>query len=116
MKTIFFDVDKITRDYLEKQQICTGDTVLLPESMENISQQQYEQIKDAEIIYRIILHFQLSNEVFKSNFVISCINYNSKIIFFFILRISFFYFKRSVIKISECQCHKIKRIYCNINI
>ena len=50
MKTVFFDVDKITRDYLEKQQICTGDTVLLPESMENISQQQYEQIKDAEII------------------------------------------------------------------
>ena len=34
MKTVFFDVDKITRDYLEKQQICTGDTVLLPESME----------------------------------------------------------------------------------
>ena len=50
MKTVFFDVDKITKEYLEKQSVCTGNVVLLPESMENISPAQYEQIKDAEII------------------------------------------------------------------
>ncbi len=50
MKTVFFDVDKITKDYLEKQPICTGDVVMLEESMENISDEQFQQIKDAEII------------------------------------------------------------------
>lgn len=50
MKAVFFDVDKITKDYLEKQQICNGDVVMLSESMENISQEQFEKVKDAEII------------------------------------------------------------------
>lgn len=50
MKIVFFDVDKITRDYLEKQQICDGDVVLLEESMENISAEQFERVKDAEVI------------------------------------------------------------------
>ena len=50
MKIVFFDVDEITKNYLEKQKICTGDVVLLSESMENISPAQYEQVKDAEVI------------------------------------------------------------------
>ena len=50
MKAVFFDVDKITKDYLEKQQICDGNGVMLSESMENISQEQFEKVKDAEII------------------------------------------------------------------
>ena len=50
MKAVFFDVDKITKDYLEKQQICDGNVVMLSESMENISQEQFEKVKDAEII------------------------------------------------------------------
>lgn len=50
MKVVFFDVDKITKDYLEKQQICDGNVVMLSESMENISQEQFEKVKDAEII------------------------------------------------------------------
>ncbi len=50
MKIVFFDVDKITRNYLEKQIICNGDVVMLEESMENISPQQYELTKDAEVI------------------------------------------------------------------
>lgn len=50
MKVVFFDVDKITKDYLEKHQICDGNVVMLSESMENISPQQFEQVKDAQII------------------------------------------------------------------
>lgn len=50
MKIVFFDVDEITKNYLEKQKICTGDVVLLNESMENITPRQYEQVKDAEVI------------------------------------------------------------------
>lgn len=50
MKAVFFDVDKITKDYLEKHQICDGNVVMLSESMENISQEQFEKVKDAEII------------------------------------------------------------------
>ena len=50
MKAVFFDVDKITKDYLEKQQICDGNVVMLSESMENISQEQFEKVKDAEIV------------------------------------------------------------------
>ncbi len=50
MKVVFFDVDKITKDYLEKHQICDGNVVMLSESMENISQEQFEKVKDAEII------------------------------------------------------------------
>lgn len=50
MKIVFFDVDKITREYLSQKQICDGNIVLLEESMENISPAQYEQIKDAHVI------------------------------------------------------------------
>ncbi len=50
MKIVFFDVDRITRHYLSQNQICNGNVVLLEESMENISPEQYEQIKDAEVI------------------------------------------------------------------
>ncbi len=50
MKTVFFDVDGITRHYLEQHQICNSDVVLLEESMENISSQQHQLIKQAEII------------------------------------------------------------------
>lgn len=50
MKTVFFDVDKITRDYLQKHSLFHSDMFLLEESMENISPSQYEQIKDAQII------------------------------------------------------------------
>lgn len=50
MKVVFFDVDKITRDYLKNQPICNGDVVMLEESMENITPEQYEKIKDAEVI------------------------------------------------------------------
>lgn len=50
MKAVFFDVDKITKDYLEKHSICDGNVVMLSESMENISQEQFEKVKDAEIV------------------------------------------------------------------
>ena len=50
MKTVFFDVDDITKNYLRQKQICDGDVILLEESMENISSRQYQQVKDAEII------------------------------------------------------------------
>lgn len=50
MKAVFFDVDKITKDYLEKQQMDGIDAVMFSESMENISQEQFEKVKDAEII------------------------------------------------------------------
>ena len=50
MKAVFFDVDKITKDYLEKQQMDGLDAVMFSESMENISQEQFEKVKDAEII------------------------------------------------------------------
>lgn len=50
MKVVFFDVDKITRDYLKNQPICNGDVVMLEESMENITPEQYEKVKDAEVI------------------------------------------------------------------
>lgn len=50
MKTVFFDVDNITRNYLESHQICDGDVILLEESMENITPEQYAQIKDTQII------------------------------------------------------------------
>jgi D-lactate dehydrogenase len=63
MKTVFFDVDNITRNYLNQQQICDGDVLLLEESMENISPQQYEQVKDAEVI-SVFVHtaLRMNNE------------------------------------------------------
>ena len=62
MKTVFFDVDNITKDYLKQKQICTGNTIFLEESMENISQQQYEQVKDAEVI-SVFVHTNLEKIV-----------------------------------------------------
>lgn len=50
MKIVFFDVDEITRNYLKGKPVCEGDVTLLAESMENISPEQYEKIKDAEVI------------------------------------------------------------------
>lgn len=50
MKTVFFDVDGITKEYLSSRQICNGDVVMIRESMENISKEQYEKIKDAEVL------------------------------------------------------------------
>lgn len=50
MKIVFFDVDDITRKYLENKPICDGDVIMLPESMENITVRQYEKVKDAEVI------------------------------------------------------------------
>lgn len=50
MKIVFFDVDRITRDYLAKRHICDGDVILLEESMENISEEQFSYIKEADVI------------------------------------------------------------------
>lgn len=58
MKVVFFDVDKITREYLDSKQICAGDVVMLEESMENITPAQYETVKDAEII-SVFVHTSL---------------------------------------------------------
>ena len=32
MKTVFFDVDNITRNYLNQQQICDGNVLFLEET------------------------------------------------------------------------------------
>lgn len=50
MKIVFFDVDDLSRNYLEKQQICQGDVLLFDKSMEYLTPQEYEQAKDAEVI------------------------------------------------------------------
>ena len=63
--------------------------------------------KYSEIIDWIILHFQLFYKVVKSNSAISCINNYCKIVFFLILRISFFYPEWFVIKVSDSQSQEI---------
>ncbi|WP_458402002.1 NAD(P)-dependent oxidoreductase [Candidatus Avelusimicrobium sp.] len=63
MKIVFFDVDKITREYLQNKPIGCGEVILLEESLENISPTQYQQIKDAEVI-SVFVHtaLRMNNE------------------------------------------------------
>ena len=47
MKIVFFDVDKLTRDYLQDKKMCNCDVVYLENSIENTDAETYEKIKDA---------------------------------------------------------------------
>ncbi len=47
MKIVFFDVDKLTRDYLQDKKMCDCDVVYLENSIENTDAETYEKIKDA---------------------------------------------------------------------
>lgn len=50
MKIVFFDVDKLTEDYIKDKKVCDCEMVLLPHSLEVTPAATYEQIKDADVI------------------------------------------------------------------
>lgn len=50
MKVVFFDVDKITGQYLQSRPACKCNIILLENSIETVTPEQYEQIKDADVL------------------------------------------------------------------
>lgn len=50
MKIVFFDTDRITRDYLHDKKMCDCDVIYLENSIENTDAETYEKIKDAKAI------------------------------------------------------------------
>jgi len=50
MKIVFFDVDHITRGYLQDKKMCDCDVIYLENSIENTDGATYEKIKDAEAV------------------------------------------------------------------
>lgn len=50
MKIVFFDADKLTRDYLATQKMCDCEVVFLENNIENTPPDIYQKIKDADCI------------------------------------------------------------------
>lgn len=45
MKIVFFDVDKLTGQYLKTRPACKCNIILLENSIETMTDEQYEQLK-----------------------------------------------------------------------
>lgn len=50
MKVVFFDVDKLTKDYIQGRKVCQCDIELVESSLENIKPERMAEVKDADII------------------------------------------------------------------
>jgi len=62
MKIVFFDVDKLTGQYLAARPACKCDIMLLENSIETVTPEQYKQIKDADVISVFVHSSELMGE------------------------------------------------------
>jgi D-lactate dehydrogenase len=68
MKIVFFDVDKLTGQYLKTRPACKCNIILLENSIETMTDEQYEQIKDAAVISVFVHSSEVMGEKLLSKF------------------------------------------------
>lgn len=68
MKVVFFDVDKLTGQYLAARSACKCNIILLENSIETMTPEQYEQIKDAAVISVFVHSSEVMGEKLLSKF------------------------------------------------
>ncbi len=68
MKIVFFDVDKLTGQYLKTRPACKCNIILLENSIETMTPEQYEQIKDAAVISVFVHSSEVMGEKLLSKF------------------------------------------------
>lgn len=68
MKIVFFDVDKLTGQYLKTRPACKCNIILLENSIETMTPEQYEQIKDASVISVFVHSSEVMGEKLLSKF------------------------------------------------
>lgn len=68
MHVVFFDVDRITADYLKNKQVCQCNITVFENSLEELTQQQYAAVKDAEVFSVFVNYTNVIGEKVLSRF------------------------------------------------